>query len=208
MEDPQARQRRRHCRKLLETPYWDLVRNMSAADPITSTRYRVSRNPGSQAERRRDGYSIYAKIGAADYAEQGRGDFCATATMVGSIGKTTTSITLENGIDLDIVNSGGYAVIDDEYVLLSGLDVGTNTATISRGVLDTVPAAHAAGARIWFADGQHRLQRHRICRRRKPLTSNCCRSPGRASLTLPTRRKIPWCLTSANTALSTGQSAF
>lgn len=153
-EDPSNPAAAAPYRKLLETPYWDLVRNLSAADldyvdPLSGYLETLAVRPSGDAT----GYSIYAKIGAADYTEQGRGDFCATATIVGSIGKTTTSITLENGIDLDVVNSGGYAVIGDEYVLLSGLDVGTNTATISRGVLDTVPAAHAAGARIWFADG-------------------------------------------------------
>ena len=50
------------------------------------------------------------------------------------------------------MNSGGYAVIDDEYVLLSVSMSAPNTATISAAY--SIPCLqHAAGARIWFADG-------------------------------------------------------
>ena len=98
-------------------------------------------------------YSIYARTGAADYTLRGTGNFCPSATIVEALTKTTTSITLENGVDLDLVSSGGYAVIESEYVLISAINWIAGTATISRGVLDTLPATHAAGARIWFADG-------------------------------------------------------
>lgn len=141
-------------RKVLEAPYWDLARNLSAADldyvdALSGYFETLAVRPSGDAIN----YEIKAKVGAADYEAAGNGDFCPSATIVSALSKTTTAITLTNGVDLDVVNSGGYAVIDDEYVLLSGLDVGTNTATISRGVLDTVPAEHSAGARIWFADG-------------------------------------------------------
>ena len=83
-------------RKPLETPYWDLVRNcMSAADLdyLPSTAIRVSRNPGSQAERRRDGVQMYAKIGALTMPNRA-GRF-AQQRRLKRDGKTTTSITLE-----------------------------------------------------------------------------------------------------------------
>ena len=153
-EDPSNAPAPAPYRKLLEAPYWDLARNLSAADldyvdALSGYLETLAVRPSGDATN----YSIYAKIGAAEYAEAGNGDFCPSATVVETLTKTTTAITLASGVDLDLVVAGGYAIIDNEYVLVSAIDAGAGTATISRGVLDTVPAAHAAGARIWFADG-------------------------------------------------------
>lgn len=141
-------------RKLLEAPYWDLARNLSAADldyvdALSGYLETLAVRPSGDAVN----YDIQAKVGAAAYESAGSGDFCPSATVVGALTKTTTAIALANGIDIDLVVSGGYAIIDDEYVLVSAIDAGAGTATISRGLLDTVPTTHSAGARIWFADG-------------------------------------------------------
>jgi len=141
-------------RKLLEAPYWDLARNLSAADldyvdALSGYLETLAVRPSADAIN----YGIQARVGAAPYEAGGNGDFCPSATIVGALTKTTTSITLANGIDLDLVEAGGYAIIDDEYVLVSAVDATAGTATIARGLLDTVPAEHAAAARIWFADG-------------------------------------------------------
>ena len=143
-------------RKLLEAPYWDLARNLSAADldyvdALSGYLETLSVRPSGDAIN----YEIQAKTGAAAYEAAGNGDFCPSATVVSALTKNTTAITLANGIDLDLVTTGGYAIIGDEYVLVSAIDAGAGTATISRGMLDTVPVEHDAGARIWFADGSH-----------------------------------------------------
>ncbi|MBK7804303.1 MAG: hypothetical protein IPJ55_16910 [Chloracidobacterium sp.] len=153
-EDPSNAAAVAPYRKLVEAPYWDLSRTLSAADldyvdALSGYLETLAVRPSGDATN----YSIYAKIGAADYAEEGNGDFCASATIVETLTKTTTAITLTNGVDLDLVVAGGYAIIGDEYVLVSAIDAGALTATISRGVLDTVPADHTASTRIWFADG-------------------------------------------------------
>jgi len=141
-------------RKLLEAPYWDLARNLSAADlayvdALAGYLETLAVRPSGDAIN----YEIQARVGAAAYEAAGNGDFCPSATVVGALTKTTTAITLANGVDLDLVEVGGYAIIDDEYMLVSAIDATAGTATLSRGLLDTVPAEHAAGARIWFADG-------------------------------------------------------
>jgi len=141
-------------RAMIEAPYWDLARNLSAADldyvdALSGYLETLAVRPSGDAVN----YSIYTKVGAADYAERGDGDFCPSATVVETLTKTTTAITLASGVDLDIVVAGGYAVIENEYVIVSAIDAMAGTATISRGVLDTVPADHAGSSRIWFADG-------------------------------------------------------
>ncbi len=140
-------------RKLIEAPYWDLARNLSAADldyvdALSGYLETLAVRPSGDSIN----YEIQAKTGAAAYEVAGNGDFCPSAMVVSALTKTTTAITLANGIDLDLVAPGGYAIIGDEYVLVSAIDAGAGTATISRGMLDTVPAEHNASARIWFAD--------------------------------------------------------
>lgn len=153
-EDPTSEPAPAPYRALLEAPYWDLVRNLSAADMayvdnLSGYLETLATRPSNDATN----YGIAARTGSADYTRRGNGDFCPTATISGAMTKTTTALTLANGVDLDLVEVGGYAVIDGEYVLVSALDATAGTATIARGLLDTVPVAHADGARIWFADG-------------------------------------------------------
>lgn len=141
-------------RKFLEAPYWDLVRSLSPADmayvdSLSGYLETLAVRPSGSATN----YAIQARTGSAAFADVGNGDFCPSATVGTALGKTTTALTLSNGIDLDLVIAGSYAIIDDEYVLVSAIDASAGTATIARGVLDTVPTEHAAGARIWFADG-------------------------------------------------------
>ena len=155
-EDPSNAPAVAPYRAMIEAPYWDLARNLSAADmayvdSLSGYLETLAVRPSGDATN----YSIYARTGSADYTQRGNGDFCPTATIPGALTKTTTAITLENGIDIDLVEVGGYAVIGSEYVLVSAIDWMAGTATISRGVLDTVPVTHSAGARIWFADGYH-----------------------------------------------------
>jgi hypothetical protein len=45
------------------------------------------------------------------------------------------------------------ALLDDEIVRVDAVDHATGALTLGRGCADTVPAAHAVGARIWFYDG-------------------------------------------------------
>lgn len=152
-EDPSSAPAVAPYRKLLEAPYWDLVRNLSPADMAyvdATSGYleTLAVRPSGDATN----YDIEVDAGSG-YQAEGNGDFCASATVTDALTKTTTAIVLSNGVDLDLVVAGGYAIIDDEYVMVDAIDYMAGTATISRAVLDTVPVSHAAGARIWFADG-------------------------------------------------------
>lgn len=51
---------------------------------------------------------------------------------------------------LDSVEVGQMALIGDEEVKVVTVDSGAKTVMIARGCLDTIPAAHAAGTRVWF----------------------------------------------------------
>jgi hypothetical protein len=141
-------------RKLIEAPYWDIARTLSAADlayldSLSGYLQTVAASPTGDSMN----YEINAKVGAADYAERGQAEFCPTATLTSGLTVTTTSIAFSGMVDVDSVVTGGYAMIGDECVGVTAIDAVAGTATITRGLLDTVPAAHASGARIWFVDG-------------------------------------------------------
>ncbi len=141
-------------RKLVEAPYWDLALTLTAADldyldPLSGYVQALAARPTGDSLN----YEINSKVGGAEYQERATAQFCPTATITAAINKTATAITFENRVDVDLVSTGAYGYIDDEVVGITAIDADAGTATITRGLLDTVPADHAAGARIWFADG-------------------------------------------------------
>jgi hypothetical protein len=86
---------------------------------------------------------IYVDAGAG-YEDGGTLDFCPCGALDGAIDVLDTSATLTDGIDLDEVSEASLAQIDSEIVVIESITDGV--ATIKRGCLDTVPAAHADGA--------------------------------------------------------------
>lgn len=140
-------------RRLIEEPYWDAARRLSSSDlaalsATTSFVQTLAARPSSDSI----DYDVYTKLSSGStYNNVDTGTFAPTATLVGNITPTTTSLTFAGGIDTDIVAPGGYIIIDNEYLYLSTINTTTSTLTVSRGVLDTVPANHSDGARIWFA---------------------------------------------------------
>lgn len=98
-------------------------------------------------------FEVWTMTGSAAFAHHGNDDFCPTGTIQSNIGPFDTSVTLLGGIDLDVVQIPCYGMFQDtqdEIVNITALDPTTGIATIARGCVDTVPSAHAAGARLWL----------------------------------------------------------
>ena len=85
-------------------------------------------------------------VGGAPFAPSG----VLHATMPQEAGPTL--VTLDVGIDLDAVVVGGEAVVDNEVCRVDAINAATGAVTLARGCVDSVPAAHLAGARVWFTD--------------------------------------------------------
>lgn len=89
----------------------------------------------------------------AGYHEASTLDYCPSALLATAMTYTTKNITFTDEVDLDLVSLGTHCQIDDELLVVEALDLVARTATLGRGVLDTVPAKeHLVGARIWFWD--------------------------------------------------------
>jgi hypothetical protein len=92
----------------------------------------------------------------ADFISKGGGAFTPTATI--DVALPTDAVDVE--IDLSnfefpaYILEGRYAQIGEELVKMTVVNydeqAGTLSVTIARGVLDTIPASHAADSRIWF----------------------------------------------------------
>lgn len=143
-------------RRLVEAPYWDIARTMSASelaylDATDCFLQTIGGRPAAGAIN----YEIHSKTSSAStYNERGQGEFAPHAVLASDIGQAVTStLTYHSEVDIDLVAVGSYAYLNDEAVAITAINTAARTVTVNRGVLDTVPVAHAAGSRIWFADG-------------------------------------------------------
>lgn len=142
-------------RRVAETTWRDLAQTIDAAnlalvDPTACFIGAMAVRPTGLSL----GYVIQTRVGSAAYETRAEGDFCPSGLLLAVIsaepGPTIIQLTGTEG--LGQVALGSAALLDDEIVRIDAIDLGTNTLTIGRGCIDTVPAAHAAGARLWFFD--------------------------------------------------------
>lgn len=138
-----------------EANYWDVHFALSDAD-----RAQLGSNyafVGACAVRPKSdffGFEVQTRVGSAAYGAAGSGAFCPTGLLPSALGLAVSNagIVLAGPELLVYVAVGSYAMIDNELVGITAIDANTGTISIDRGVLDTVPATHAAGARVWFID--------------------------------------------------------
>lgn len=143
--------------RLLETAYYDIATTLSPAelaaiDTSDSFLATLAVSPGGSPY----GYRILTKSASArSYTDRGTGLFAPNARLEAPLTAGVSSVTINysDGQSLDQIEVGGYAYIENEMVGVQSIDRTANTVTLIRGILDTVPAAHSQGDRIWFADG-------------------------------------------------------
>ncbi|SFP46434.1 hypothetical protein SAMN05216177_1111, partial [Ectopseudomonas toyotomiensis] len=138
-------------RRLTEVTWRDLVQTIDAAnlnlvDQTTAFIAALAIKPTALSL----GFAVESRVGSAAYVRVGPGDFCPTGLLVAGISSTATSIQLGAPNSLDLVEVGSAALIDNEIVRVDAINLETLSVTIARGCVDTVPAAHSAGARVWF----------------------------------------------------------
>lgn len=138
-------------RRIFEITYRDLVHFLTPAQmaEVTDTSCAVgviARRPSAAAL----AYTLLTRVGSASWGGVDTGDWCPTAQIATALDYLTTTTRITYGTDISTVQAGAPALIDDEIVRVVSLDIDTGDLVIARGCADTVPAKHAAGARIWF----------------------------------------------------------
>jgi hypothetical protein len=99
-------------------------------------------------------YDLATKAaGETDFVVRNHGAFTGAATLLGPIGPYDTEFTLTGVTDFNTSTLVGQAVLcDDEEIGVTAWDEATGEITVKRGVGDTIPVAHAAGATVWTLD--------------------------------------------------------
>ncbi|MCD6706854.1 MAG: phage tail protein [Thiobacillus sp.] len=146
-------------RLAMEAPYWVVAREIfndqasliADVDPASGVLLAACVKPSPYAY----DFRLYTRTGVGDYVDRAAGDFCPTAILDAAVGRTDTVFAIRSGVDLAFVDAGTWAHLDGELVKV--VSVTESALTVSRGVLDTVPAPHAADLVIHFADGSKAL---------------------------------------------------
>jgi hypothetical protein len=100
---------------------------------------------------------IYNNIGGT-FEENGTSDFSPTALTASAISYTDTTVLLTDQIDIDLVSSNSYALLNtganQEIIKINSITLTSDGYELSfgRGCLDTVRKKHLSGVRIYFTD--------------------------------------------------------
>jgi len=84
------------------------------------------------------------------YKNNGLLRFSSYAALNATISYLDTTMDLTGMIFVGNVRLGSYCVIDNEFISFESLNL--NIATIRRGILDTMPAVHSAGSKVFFIE--------------------------------------------------------
>ncbi len=143
-------------RRVREMGYRDLFRitapsDLDRLDASTTYLYGMGSKPFGMAY----GYELYVDYASSGFADHGEGDWVPNAQIGISIPMAADDIEVPLGgtENLDFAQVGSPAVIDEEEFIVKSINTSTNVVVLGRGTLDTVPAYHAAGSRIWLYDG-------------------------------------------------------
>lgn len=140
-----------------EVPYWQIVKDvvgeipsiLADIDPTEGMVATLGARPSADAI---DYHAFAWDAAKSTWADRGRSAFAPTALLAAVMPQAAGTITvnLTSAVDLDRIQVDDFAVIDDEWLLVTAINVTAASVTLARGVLDTVPAAHAASTRVWF----------------------------------------------------------
>lgn len=140
-----------------ELPYWTIVRELTGESATAQSELDPDGGFLSVGVVRPSGaainYAVLTRQGTAIYARVGTGDFAPSCVLANAIGQTQTLLNVSDGVDLDLVALDTYAQVGGELLAIRAVNRTTGTITVDRGVLDTAPTTHAAGARIFFVEG-------------------------------------------------------
>lgn len=139
---------------MVEMGYRDLLIRTSAADmaalaPDASFAGVLGSAPNTTTL----SYELITRVaGEPDFGNMTSGQFTGTGNLAAAITALQTVFVLEDVAGIDESNAGEAILVEDEIMQLVSFVTGTNTATVTRGVADTIPAVHPAGARVWTQD--------------------------------------------------------
>jgi len=151
-------------RKLMELTWWQFVREvggdsasvLAELDDSSTFVTCFCGRPSSDALN----YEMWSRnVGATEWTKKDSDSFPFVGTTAADLAPEVESIIAlqESYIDTDLVKVGSYACLGDELVAVLAIDTVNVTVTVARGVVDTIPVAHATGEFLWFHQGLYGL---------------------------------------------------
>jgi hypothetical protein len=138
--------------KLFELTYYELYTSTDTSDRLEwpediglVAAMSLSPNPDSNS------LALYDNVGQR---EVGNGEFTTLMFLSESAGYADTVLTPDvTGIDITVLLTGGLAYLGDELIQVTNYNINTRKITVKRGMVDTVPAKHPVGEKLWFYAG-------------------------------------------------------
>lgn len=140
--------------RLMECTYRDLVqrvgeRDIDSLDPNTGFLHAMAVRPRNSAM----SFQLDTRVAPATFTSQeAAGAFCPGGVLAADISPTATEVEFSTVVDLQYLEIGTAALLDEEIVRIDAIDTTAGKVTIARGCIDTVPVAHAAGTVLFFYD--------------------------------------------------------
>lgn len=138
---------------LLELPLWSVVRLIIPESQIDTLADAAAYVQTLAKRPTQDSLSFDVQIDqGSGYVSEGSGYFVPNGTLASGIDMLATTMTMSSVDDLTAVETGTYALINNEIVEILTINTGLNQITVNRGVLDTLPASHSTNDVIWFPE--------------------------------------------------------
>jgi len=137
-----------------EAPYYELVQTLGQSQVDSALALKPESGYVMGAAPRPAG-AINARLwtdNGTGYQSMNTMEFCPYCELTIAVGKLDTVLHTTGGRDMDQIVPGQHAQIGEELVRVDAVDTVANTVTIARGVLDTVPQAHAIGTAFFCWD--------------------------------------------------------
>jgi len=140
-------------RRLIEPCWFDLAALWDAADlSVVQDEQAALAVLAAKPHQGVRNYTLLSRVGSAAFEEAATGDFCPNAQIAEAmpLAAAPATVTLANAQGLEEVEIGSAALVDDEILKVTALDLTAGVVTLARGCADSVPARHESGALIWF----------------------------------------------------------
>lgn len=140
-------------RMVIEVPYVSLIQTNGQANVdntlLTSPDIGYAGVAGARVDS-----SLNADINVdsgAGYDDVAKLDWCPYGALTANIGALDATFTVANMSDFDELGTSGYLQIGNEILWFAAMNTTTGVATgVKRGVMDTLPETHLAGANVLF----------------------------------------------------------
>ena len=141
---------------IFEMPYYEAVQNYGEVEVNAQLDNAPELGYAMVATKRPQNNSLNAQLQTSveggEWERTGVVHYAPSCDIVADIDYLTSSFIINNTNAFSDLKSETVGQINDELISFISFDTYTNTLTVKRGILDTIPAKHKSGDSIYFWD--------------------------------------------------------